>query len=148
MAMKDMSSKVRSVTFKTGAVSADTWLPYIDTLGFNSLTIQCMTRMTTASSGNSFTPTVMEADVAPATPAAAASYSAVAAADLVGTAPAAVEQTTADVNAQVGYIGSQRYVAVWVDETSTAVGEVIVTYILGDPSEMPDTHTLTTGTVS
>ena len=148
MPKKDMSNRVRSVTFKTGAITADAWVPYIDTLGFESVTIQCMTRMTTASSSNSFQPIIQEADVAPTTPAAAGSYSAVAATDLVGTAPAVVEQTASDVNAQVGYIGSQRYIAVLVDETGTAEGEVIVTYILGHGSEMPDTQTLTTGAVS
>lgn len=148
MPAKDLKNRVTCVTFDSGALTADGWLPYVDTLGFESLTIHCMTRMTTASSGNSFTPTIMEADTAPTAPAASGSYTAVAAADLVGAAPAAVEQTTADVNATVGYIGSQRYVAVWVDETSTAAGSVVVTYILGHGSEMPATTTVTTGTVT
>ncbi len=141
--------------FKTLADPADisdttTWLGYVDTQGFQGVLIgfQCGAAGGTADASNYVTPTLYEAD---STPAAAASYSAVAAGDIIGSYAAVASAATDSVTQVVGYKGSKRYVALKSVGTGTTISALTVSAFVaaGAADHEPSTGvTLTTGTVS
>ena len=127
-------------------ITADTWSNYVDLAGYSSVEVLVNVGAATPLSGsNYFTPVLYEASV---TPTSSASYSAVGAADLLGSFTAIDSQTEDQVTQRVGYKGGLRYIAVKLDETGTVTSFLTsVDAIVGDPLSAPAAAP-TTGTVT
>ncbi len=107
MALGDLYNNLGNGVLYQAAVAATTTATnYADLDGFESVVIFATIDSDTASAGNGITLAVWESDVDPATPAAIASYSAVAAGDLNGAFAQVV--ATGTVIQCVGYKGGQR----------------------------------------
>lgn len=144
MSVKHEGNTVTVQLQTPASLSADTWTKYVDLAGFSGVTITVSSEMSTADGSNYFTPVFKDAT---ATPGSTGSYSSTGADNLVG-AFSAMNSTTGYCQS-VSYIGTSRYVAVLLDETSTAAGVFSVTATLFGPKESPATnHTPTTGAVS
>jgi len=125
--MKDVKNNSGLGLLHVGSVSADGAAAiYADLAGFEGALIIYTYEVDTGSAGNGITLKVYEADLAPTTPAAIASYSEVAATDLRGTF---VETAATDGIQSVCYVGSQRYITVYFDEGGTAIQEAHVSVL-------------------
>lgn len=138
------SLKVVELAFDA-ALSATGYSKYIDLQGYGSCVIVVRQSLNTASSGNTLTPSLVEADE---TPGSTASYSAVPASEVLGTL-SVFEETGDQAPEQVGYVGNARYLAVKFTETGTAAGDMTVYAILGNGDLQPiNADSPTTGTIS
>jgi hypothetical protein len=149
--MKDKynDSVVVALTESADLGHVDALSKYIDLAGFGGVDIEVVIgTLTGVDTSNYLTPILQEAD---STPAAAGSYAAVAAGDMVG-GFTKVDATTKDnVVQRVSYVGSKRYINVKLDYTGTAIsaGVVGVYARLHDARKGPAAAlTPTTGAVS
>lgn len=140
---KDLYHNIKPALAEFGTqITATADSEYIDTKGFESIAIAVAYNAATASSGNSFLPTLQESDDT-----TAANFTDVAAADLLGSFSAI--EATGDGLQVVGYIGSKRYLMINFVETGTA--DITYTLIpIGGNNRHGNANaaTLTTGTAS
>ena len=149
--MKDLYNGLNMVALVEAAdlVHADTKSKYIDLAGFEGCDIVVAVGALTGVDGSNYlTPVLYEAD---ATPESASSYSAVAAAQILG-GFTKIDSTSEDsVLQRAGYVGNCRYLYVDLDYTGTGIsaGVVGVYAVLGHGRHQPSAAlTPTTGAVS
>jgi hypothetical protein len=136
MASQEIHNDTGIGILQAGAVEATAnSTNYADLAGFEGVEIIATFESTTASAGNSLLLSVWESDVDSATPAASASYTAAAAADIRGAFTAVA--ATGNTAQKVGYTGRCRYIFVTMTETGTYIGEVHIAVLGNNPNEAP-----------
>jgi hypothetical protein len=140
--MKDLKNRVAVAhLLDAGAVSADTKTKYVDLAGFKSAIV--LVNLGSASfSSASIAPILQESDST-----ADASFTNVAASDMIGSFSAVSDANSDQVTQVVGYIGSKRYIRVFLDISGTLSIPASVDAVLSDAVVEP-TPTPTTGTAS
>jgi hypothetical protein len=153
--MKDMSESILRVPLKSpiDAVRTDWKSKYIDLKGFEGCTIELELGAFAGEDGSNYlTPELEEYDPTSGdgTPGTATNYSAVAAADMVGSFVAINASGRTNRIYAVGYKGKKRYLYLKGTYTSSGVsaGIVGVSAVLSLPHSAPIVITPTTGEVS
>ena len=137
MALGDLYNNLGyGVLYQAAITATTTATNYADLDGFESVVVFATIDSDTASAGNGITLAVWESDLDGATPAAIASYSAVASADLEGAFAQVV--ATGTVIQCVGYKGAERYLTVKMTEEGTYSGYIHIS-VIGIPNRRPDT---------
>jgi hypothetical protein len=155
--MKDLYNNIMPVPLLApidkSTESATAWYSkYVDLQGFEGCVIEVSVGViTTGSSADYLTFTLMEASVAPTVPAAKESYAAVAAGDLQGSFAIVYNGHNDGTLQRVGYKGAVRYICVRCVGIATAgisADLIAITAIVGIAGERPINAAPTTGSVS